>query len=154
MIERRFFLILFVLVSLATTGCAKLAHLQELLTLKAYSDEGTAQGQYIKAQDAKFEKMLLAVQDGSLNEYTKGSRFRAAFGDPVYIRPVTKDGAPCDEWLYRYAREYFDSEKIYIYFTSGGQLLRWEYVPAPTKETNDGQALTKKCSADHCPTAQ
>jgi len=130
---------LIVIISLAVSfsGCAKLAHLQELLTIKGYSDEKDAQEKYVKTQDAKFAKLLAAVDDGTIVRYTTRAKLQKAFGDPVYSHSVNENGVACEEELYRYSLGYFDSAKVYFYFDAKGKVLNWKYIPAPKPEENN-----------------
>jgi len=134
---RPLFFLLVVALAAVTSGCAKLTHLQELLTLKGYSDESLAHEKHIKSQDAKFEKLIAAVKDGSISDFRQPRSFRVAFGDPVYVREISKDGIICQEWLYRYTVRYLDSDKVYLYFSQDGKFLKWEYVPQ-AKENKNG----------------
>lgn len=131
------FLVFLSFAAVISSGCAKLSHISELLVLKDYSDSADAQEKYLKSQDHKFDLMLAAVKDGSINQYKEPRDIRKAFGDPVYIREVEKDGVAVQEWLYRYSVKYFNSEKVYLYFSQDGKFLKWEYVPA------DKEGVTK-----------
>lgn len=134
--------LIFILLAAVCSGCAKVAQLQELLTLKGYSDEKVAEEKYIKAQDRKFEKLMAAVQGGTIKKYAKAAAVLKTFGDPVFIRPAVKDGAKCEEWLYRYTIKYFDSPKVYLYFDSKGKILSWEFLAAPCKEDSHDSCHT------------
>jgi len=138
-------------VSVVGSGCAKIAHIQELLTLKAYSDEGEAQERHIKDQDNKFEQLLAVVREDAVVAGITQKDFRKKYGDPVYVRERICDGAACDEWLYRYTVRPFDSDKVYIYFSKDGTLRSWRYVPCEDKkESNDDQRSQDKKEEDHC----
>lgn len=133
------------------SGCAKIAHMQELLTLKAYSDEGAAQERYIEKQDKKFEQLLVAVRENAIIPGIGKKSFFKKYGEPVYVREMVCDGASCDQWLYRYAVRPFDSDKVYVYFSKGGKLLSWQYVPREDKkEGEDDQCGQDKKKEDHC----
>ncbi len=127
-----FFVIIFL------SGCAKLAHMQELLTLKAMSDDGERQKRYVKAQDDKFAALLEKVKSQQIKTYPDQRSILKAFGDPIMTKAVEKDGQVLEQWLYRYSVKFFDSEKVYLFFDNKGQLIQWEYVEAPRKEKSDG----------------
>ena len=113
-------------------GCAKVAHMQELLTLKALSDNQTQQAKYIEQQDKKFEKLLETLKAGQLQKYSNQKAILSAFGEPIF-KETTKDSS--QKWLYRYAAELFGSEKVYLYFDADGQLIHWKHIsPETTKE--------------------
>ena len=119
-------------------GCAKLTHLQELLTLKAYSDEQEGQAEYVKEQDARFEKLLAAVNSGDIENYFTPEQIIKTFGDPVFRREAEREGQVLEVWLYRYAIRFFDSDKVYLYFDDENRLKDWEHVPAQPKEDEPG----------------
>lgn len=110
-------------------GCAKLQHLDQLLTLKALSDEQTQMGKEIKRQDLKFEQLIAAVQDGSIDRYKTQKSISGEFGPPIFTKKTEEVSGPVDIWIYRYSAEFFDSPKVYLYWTQSGELLRWEFAP-------------------------
>ena len=71
--------------------------------------------------------MLEEVKAGTLERHSNKKRIQRAFGDPVYARNVVKDDQELESWLYRYATEYFDVDKIYLYFDLDGNLVTSEY---------------------------
>ena len=107
------------------TGCAKLQHLDQLLTLKGLSDEQTQMGQEIERQDARFERLAAAVEEGSISEYKDQKSVAGQFGPPIFTEKVQEDGRPIEVWVYRYAARFFDSPKVYLYWDQSGQLARW-----------------------------
>ena len=112
------------------TGCAKLQHLDQLLTLKAVSDEQARMDQTVERQNQKFQELIKAVQDGSVKNYPDQKSIAKKFGEPILKRETNKEGQTLEYWLYRYATKYFDSEKIYLYFDHEAKLISSEYVPA------------------------
>ena len=121
------------LLAAVVSGCAKLAHLQELLTMKAYSDEKDAQVNFVRQQDEKFKTLLDLAEGQGLGAYTTRERFLTEFGEPILRKDIIKDGRPREEWLYRYSTQYFDSPKVYLYFDEQGVLQSWDYVPGKKK---------------------
>lgn len=121
----RAFLLLFVVVLL--TGCAKLQHLDQLLTLKAVSDEQAQMGKEIERQDARFERLVAAVAEGSIAKYKSQKSVTGQFGSPIFTEKVEEDSQPLEVWVYRYAAKFFDSPKVYLYWNQSGELVRWEY---------------------------
>lgn len=110
-----------------TVGCAKLQHLDQLLTLKGLSDEQTRMGKEIERQDARFERLVATVEEGSIAKYKSRKSVTGQFGPPIFTEKVEEDGRPIDVWVYRYAAKFFDSPKVYLYWDQSGQLVRWEY---------------------------
>ena len=114
-------------VSFFLAGCAKLAHMDQLLTLKAVSDEQAQMGKEIKRQDARFESLVAAVEEGSISKYKDQKSVTGEFGPPVFTEKLAEDGRTFEVWVYRYAAQFFDSPKVYLYWDRSGQLVRWEY---------------------------
>lgn len=112
------------------SGCAKLQHLDQLLTLKDLSEEQDRLERHIQTQDEKFELLVKAVQDGTIGLSKNQKSIRKHFGEPVYTEKITQDGRLLDLWVYRYAAKFFDSPKVHLYLDSSGQLIRWDYLAA------------------------
>ncbi len=123
--DRRWTFILIIMFFAA--GCAKLQHLDQLLTLKGLSDEQTQMGQEIERQDAKFERLVAAVEEGSIAKYKSQKSVLGQFGSPIFTEKVEEDGRPLEVWVYRYAARFFDSPKVYLYWDQAGNLIRWDY---------------------------
>jgi len=115
-------------------GCAKLAHMQELLTLKAMSDNGDEQRRFVAAQDARFETLLEKVKNNQLGEYPNRKSVFRAFGEPIFTKQVQRNDQTQEQWLYRYATKFFDSPKVYLYFNPKGKVIDWQYVATPEKK--------------------
>ena len=122
------------LLAMVFGGCAKVQHLDQLLTLKGLADEQAMLGRYVEAQDQKFELMIEEVKAGTLDQYLNKRKILKVFGDPIYIKHVSKNDQELESWLYRYSTEFFDSEKIYLYFDSDDNLVESQY-----KGKNDGK---------------
>lgn len=123
----------FVMIALSPlllTGCAKISHLDQLLTLKDLSDEQDRLERHIQTRDEKFEFLVKAVQDGTIGRYKNQKSLRRHFGEPVYTEKITQDGRLLDLWVYRYTTKFFDSPKVQLYLDSSGQLIRWDYLGA------------------------
>lgn len=117
----------------ALSGCAKLAHLQELLTLKGLSDNQAAQQKYVEKQDKRFEQLLEAVKANRMNEFSDQKAFLKAFGEPIFKKSTDTSG---QKWLYRYTAKLFGSEKVYLYFDQSGKLLNYEHVKPNSNKGN------------------
>ena len=80
------------------------------------------------------------VQNGEIEEYATQKKIQRFFGDPVFVKKITKDEKDLELWLYRYAVRYFDSPKVYLYFDEG-KLYDWErYAP---ENSDDVSCLIK-----------
>lgn len=111
------------------TGCAKLEHLPELLTLQDLSDDRGQQDLYVRNHDESFERLLQAVQDNSINQFPDKKSFLKAFGKPLLTRQVAWKGETLERWLYRYATKPFGSPRVYLYFDPSGKLKDWQCFP-------------------------
>ncbi len=123
----KIFLVLLMSV-LTFSGCAKLEHLDELLTLKDMSEEDDAQRAYVKAQDIKFEALVSEVQAGTLKKGLSQKEAVKSFGDPIVKRAIVRNGQDVEWWVRRYAMRFWDSDKVYLYFDKDKKLTDWEFV--------------------------
>ena len=113
---------------LSFLGCAKLEHLDQLLTLKDFSKEQDRLDRYVKAQTEKFKFLLQVVKDHKLSQYKNKRSVLKAFGDPVLSQEIKKNDEMLTEFLYRYPKQYLDSDKVYLYFDKKGKFIDWKYV--------------------------
>lgn len=127
-------IVLFAVIVLLT-GCAKLAHINELLTLKAMSDEQARNDKIVKEYDARFSALVDAQKNNQLTQETKKS-ILGKFTKPIYTETITLQGSQVDRWIYRPYVKYFDSELVYLYFDADGKLIKSEYLPPPEKKSN------------------
>jgi hypothetical protein len=126
---------------LSLTGCAKLQHLDQLLTLKSLSKEKDEMGTIISDQNNKFEFLKKVVNDGSIIQYSTKKSALLAFGDPIMVHEVVENEKTLEYWIYRYQQKYFDSDKVYLYF-DGNTLTRWEYRPVEVSEFDEVSTST------------
>ncbi len=126
----RFFLLL--LVCLLGTGCAKLAHLQQLLTLKAYSEDKDRQEEFVRQHNERFGRLMEAVRDQTITRYETRQQILRDFGPPVFKRKEGAGGQGREQWLYREATAYFEGDRVYFYFDNQGNMTDWEYVNLPS----------------------
>jgi hypothetical protein len=119
---------LFLICVIFFSGCAKLKYLDELLTLKAYSDEQDALDKEVERNDRSFEAILTAAQNGDLDDYKTAKSVLKKFGAPVLKKKEFSEGEEYDLWLYRYAVEYFDSPKVYLRFDKTGNTIDYEII--------------------------
>ena len=84
-------------------------------------------GKEIKRQDARFERLVAVVEEGSIRKYKDQKIVTGQFGPPIFTERIEEDGRPLEVWVYRYAAKFFDSPKVYLYWDQAGQLVRWEY---------------------------
>ena len=121
-------ILMIILAAVWLGGCAKLAHLKELLTLKTLSENQAEQKKYIDRQNKKFEGLLIAVNNNELAKYPDKKSILKEFGEPILTKTVFEDEEVREEWLYRYSAKLSGSEKVYLYFDVTGRLVNWKDV--------------------------
>ena len=129
--KKKFFLIALIPV---VSGCAQLSHLDQLLTLKAVSDNRSLQHKFVEDQDKKFTALLAAIKDNSIRKFPDKKRFVKRFGVPIMTQSSVWEGKPCELYVYRYAIKYFSSEKVYLYFDALDKVLAWELIEPEKQE--------------------
>ena len=129
--------------ALLLTGCAKVSHLDQLLTLKDLAGEQAAINRDIKKQDANFDRMREEAKAGTLERYSSKRKILKEFGEPVYTRAVEQDGGQIEAWLYRHATEYFGTDKVYLYFDVQGKLVRSEYIEGTDHGQSEQETATE-----------
>ena len=125
------------IVVICLSGCMKLKqvlYVRPLLTLKSSSEEGDTMDSYVQEQDMKFEALVAALYDGTLEHGLTQKKFKEGFGDPVMIENVTRNNQEMTLWLRRYTVRYWDSDKVYLYFDKDGKLQDWEFVKFVKKQ--------------------
>ena len=115
------------------SGCAKLAHLEELLRLKSLSENQAEQKKYVESQNKKFEVLLKTIHNGELSQYHDKKSIIKAFGEPIFTEVVEFDEQILEKWLYPYSEKLSGSEKVYLYFDTTGQCVNWQHFPAERK---------------------
>ncbi|MCA9399488.1 MAG: hypothetical protein KC618_07050 [Candidatus Omnitrophica bacterium] len=117
------------------SGCSKLAHLDEMLRLKKIGDGVEDADAYVEKADRRFAELVQLYKEGKLVQYsTTTGQILKKFGQPIQVKTVQHDEEEAERWLYRKAVEYFNTEKIYLYFSAEGKMIDVEYEPAPTKQ--------------------
>ena len=130
-------------------GCAKLEHLDQLLTLKDMSEEGDRLDRYVKSQDKKFEALMEAVKTNSIKNYSTKRKVMETFGDPIFGEKIKSGDMELERLLYRYAKGFFNSPKVYLYFDNKNELAKWTYFEPPPEA--QAQASSKPASVKNNP---
>ena len=126
--------LLLVVLALTAAGCAKLAHLQELLTLKALSEEKDAQEKFVNEEFARFERVAQAVDHGTISSFETGEKILKEFGRPMASQVITRDGQQFQQWLYRHPILAQAKTRVYLYLTPESRLVYWEHLPSKEVE--------------------
>ncbi len=123
------------------SGCAKLAHLDDLLRLKSLSDNQAQQRKYVEEQNKKFEALLDIVKNNRIHEYPNKESFLKAFGGPIFAKKIQRDDKTLEQWLYRYAQKLSGSEKVYVYFDEAGNFVDFKHVKSENKTANHEEKI-------------
>jgi hypothetical protein len=116
-----------VVFALFLSGCNTLAHMDQLLVLKGIGDEQAAIDQDVAQENKRFDKLFAAAQkDNFIKDYPTKKKIVGTFGEPVFLRPETKNGQPLEFALYRRAKEFFNQDKVHLYFDEAGHLASYE----------------------------
>jgi hypothetical protein len=123
-------------ITLVSCGCMQLKavpHMDELLRIKDYSDEKDAQAKWIEGEVNTFERLLTSVRNGSIKSYPDHNAVAAEFGKPVLAEEVQDAGQTVSRWLYRHPIQKLATDRVYLYFDAGGQLVKSEHIPSPSQ---------------------
>jgi len=104
--------------------------MDELLLLKQLSDEQKEIKEQIDGTDKKFKLLVMAIESGKMEKFLSASDVSQTFGAPIFTEEVFQGEEKFVRWFYRYATEYFGSEKVYLYFDQADKLIKWEHVPS------------------------
>ena len=117
------------------SGCAKIEHLPQLLTLKSYADYGDAADKYVDQTNELFVKLKGDIAGEHLKVGTASADVLTTYGKPILKERISaRDAAAAQEkWLYRHPTEFFKSDKVYLTFDSVGKLAKWDLVPYVAK---------------------
>ena len=126
------FLTGFIASSLAIALVAGCANLDKMLVLKSLGKSQKQMQGYVKRQDALFEKLVRNLIKGRLKLGTSKVKIVATYGEPI-IEFKRYQNTDEKVFLYRYAKDYFNSDKVYLYFNKSEELIRWEYKPRKEK---------------------
>ena len=138
--SKKYFLIIsgIIFLALGLSSCTAIKHLDELLTLKELGDEQSKMDAFVDQKNLNFEKVLQDARSKSLDAYQNQKQFLEEYGQPVLSRNIELEGQNVQQWIYRYETEFFNSDKIYVYFDKNKNLVRWEL-----KEATHGKGQQK-----------
>lgn len=130
----RFFFCAFVGVLMIFGGCAKLSHLDQLLTLKAVSEEQQSLGTYVRLKDERFERLLTKVCSGDFPINRTKAEIAAEFGAPIYVEAREDSSETAERWIYRRQTRYFETPRVSLDFNREGHLIAYEPFGCPQGE--------------------
>ncbi|MFH1519991.1 MAG: hypothetical protein ABIE75_05445 [Candidatus Omnitrophota bacterium] len=100
-------------------------------SLKALKQVGASQAEietYLARQVKLFDKLLVDLKREALKQGMPKNKIIATYGEPVLAKEVTEPSSG-QVLLYRHPTEYFQSDRVYLYFNQKGKLIRWEHKP-------------------------
>ncbi|MCK9614496.1 MAG: hypothetical protein M0R48_03210 [Candidatus Omnitrophica bacterium] len=123
--------ILVYLVVILLCGCAKIAHLNELLTLKRVGDNQKQIEIYLAKQERGFNKLSDDIKNSRLIKGQLKRSVIAKYSEPVLTKCPGPENAGIKEiLLYRHPTNRLKSDRIYLYFDNASRLVYWELKPA------------------------
>ncbi len=120
---------LFLILIFLLPGCALFTKAPQLLTLKRLGDNQKQMQKYVAKQKKYLEKLINDIEVKKLEKGTGYNRFIRIYGEPVLEKNIKK-GDFRKRLLYRNPVEYFDTDKVYIYFNHQLELVAWKYKKA------------------------
>ncbi|MBF0489761.1 MAG: hypothetical protein HQL15_03975 [Candidatus Omnitrophica bacterium] len=107
------------------SGCAVINHADELIMMGGYSRDKNVQGKLVDQINASYDALLVAINTNKIKNYPDQTAILTNFGEPIAKKTVTIDGLPRDRWLYRNAIPQKAKDKVYLYFDTHGQLMKF-----------------------------
>ncbi len=114
-------------------GC-NARHAAEIMRLQDAASNKKEQIRVVRSINKRFDALLAAVRDKTIDTYKTKEDFLEHFGEPIFIKRYTDPDGYAERWLYRYAEDFWRSDKIYIYFDAQGKAVQWEHQPPPAQE--------------------
>jgi hypothetical protein len=117
--------ILFIALLGFSCGCGTLSHMDQLLVMGDYARDKNVQYKMVDEINAHYEALVVAINSGKIKNYPDQTSIRANFGEPITIKTITVDGRSEEEWLYRHAIPQKAKDKVYLYFDTKAQLIKY-----------------------------
>lgn len=127
------YIISFFFTAVLLAGC-NARHVTEIMRLQDAASNKKEQVCSIRSINKRFDALLEAVRDKTIDTYRTKEDFLEHFGEPIFVKRYIDPDEHAERWLYRYAEDFWKSDKIYIYFDAQGKVVQWEYQPPPAQE--------------------
>ena len=115
---RKIFIITQILILFFCSACS-----QPLRTLMRVTKEQDAQAKYISVQEKKFKVLIRDIEEQRIRIGYSKQHCIKRYGEP--IRENQEEGQVV--LLYRRPRDFFPSQKVYLYFDQKGLLKKWDH---------------------------
>jgi len=120
------FIIISCLILFFVSGCFFLP--ESLKTLKSVGDSQDEIEVYLTKQIELFNKLLIDLENEDLKLGISKINLIYIYGEPILSKNVIEPPGGV-KLLYRHPTEYFQSDRVYLYFDQKDNLVRWEYKP-------------------------
>jgi len=121
------YLLVMLLLASVLSGCAKIRHLPQLLTLKGLMEEQVGLDAYIEFRNQKFKEMVDLYIKNRLKDYPDKQSIVNDFGEPIAVNQYSYNDQEFEEWLYRPPVTFFKTDMIYLYFDEENNLSEIDY---------------------------
>ena len=91
--------------------------------------EQDANDRLVEVQEKAFRRMLKAHREDKLLEYADQKRVLKEFGEPIYVKNLINRDDLKVMWMYRRPVNFFDSDRVLLYFNASGKLVSYDYQP-------------------------
>lgn len=115
--------VVLVAVFVLLSGCATVERLSLLMKIDSNQKAIDA---YLAQQEQGFSRLKDDYAKGSLKTGVVKGRLAGLYGDPVFCKG-SGEGEKC---IYRRPTEFFNSDKVILYFDGHKMLDKWEFKPA------------------------
>ena len=106
-------------------GCSKV---EGLLTLKRLGNSQDQIQRYLDQQKTYFLKLVKDIKAKKITLGLSRDDIERRYGEPVLIKEGQEE-LSSKVFLYREPINYFESDKVYLYFSKEEKLTKWEYKP-------------------------
>lgn len=109
------------------SACSAVSNWEQLMTLKDVGKSQAEVEKYLSKQEKLYYVLARDVQDGYLKAGLSQRDILKKYGEPVLNKRITDDPVIIEQYLYRQPKDYFSSDKIYLYFGQDKKLHSWKY---------------------------
>jgi len=106
-------------------GCSRV---EGLLTLKRLGDSQEQMQRSVDKQKAYLLKLIKDIKEDKLTPGSSIDDIERRYGEPVLVKEG-QEMSSIKVFLYREPTNYFESDKVYLYFNKEEKLTKWEYKP-------------------------
>ncbi|MCF7917051.1 MAG: hypothetical protein K9L61_04665 [Candidatus Omnitrophica bacterium] len=124
---------LFLVLIFLGQGCALFTKAPQLLTLKRLGDNQKQMQRYVDKKKKYLAKLINDIEAHKLKKGTSYKRFLRSYGEPVLEKEIQKEGSQ-KRLLYRNPVQYFNTDKVYVYFNPQLELIAWKYIAKEEEE--------------------